>query len=548
MSTLHGSGVGGGLAVGPVLQMAGPLAEPDDTQHGGDAEAELATVTAAIDAVAAELEARGAAAGGEAEQVLKAAVLIAKDPALAAQIRSRVEGGQSGERAVFEAMAGYRDLLKGMGGYMAERATDLDDITQRVIAHLRGVPAPGIPDSDEPFILVARDLAPADTAALDYDKVLALVTSDGGPTSHTAILARSKGLTAVVGAAGALDIADGTVIIVDALHGTVDTAPDAAAIEAARSESEARRSALSESSGPGQLADGTAIALLANLGRPEEAEAAIAAGAEGVGLFRTEFLFIASDEAPSREEQAEAYTRLLAAFPGKKVVVRALDAGADKPLPYLTDASEENPALGVRGIRALRAKEHLLRDQLGALADAAAATEADLWVMAPMIADQEETEYFVDLAHSLGLHTAGVMAEVPSAAILADQIVAHADFVSIGTNDLAQYTLAADRLLGAVAKYQDPWHPAVLRLVKMLGDASSAAGKPLGVCGEAAADPALAVVLVGLGVTSLSMAAPAIGAVRASLAGVTLESARAKAAAALSASSPAEARSLAMGA
>jgi phosphotransferase system enzyme I (PtsI) len=233
---------------------------------------------------------------------------------------------------------------------------------------------------------------------------------------------------------------------------------------------------------------------------------------------------------------------MLNKFPGKKVVVRALDAGADKPLAFLNDAEEENPALGLRGLRSLRASEDILREQLTALAQADAASEADVWVMAPMVATVEETEYFVGLAHELGLKTAGVMVEVPSLALLADRVLQHADFASIGTNDLTQYTLAADRMLGSVSAYQDPWHPAVLRLVGEVGAAGAALGKPVGVCGEAAADPLLAVVLVGLGATSLSMSPSALADVRATLARFTIEQAREFAVVALTADGAASAR------
>ncbi|WP_164861615.1 phosphoenolpyruvate--protein phosphotransferase, partial [Microbacterium sp. CPCC 204701] len=292
----------------------------------------------------------------------------------------------------------------------------------------------------------------------------------------------------------------------------------------------------------GALADGTAVPLLANLGNADGAADAVALGAEGVGLFRTEFLFLSANQAPTVEQQREAYTKLLAAFPGKKVVVRVLDAGADKPLPFLNDAHEENPALGLRGLRALRASQDILREQLTALAEADAVTGADLWVMAPMVATVEETEYFVDIARDYGIKTAGVMVEVPSSALLADRILEHADFASIGTNDLTQYTLAADRLLGSVAAFQDPWHPAVLRLIREVGDAGRTHAKPVGICGEAAADPLLAVVLVGLGATSLSMAPTALADVRATLLQHTLDDAREIAAAALSASDAASAR------
>jgi phosphotransferase system enzyme I (PtsI) len=425
---------------------------------------------------------------------------------------------------------------------MGERATDLNDVSQRAVAHLQGVSAPGVPDPDHAFILVARDLAPADTALLDLDKVLALVTSDGGPTSHTAILAREKSIVAVVGAAGALDLEDGQVVIVDAGTGTVSVSPTDEEQAAATATIADRAAVADVPVGPGALADGTAVPLLANLGSVDGAAPAIEKGAEGVGLFRTEFLFLDADRAPTVAEQQEKYTQLLTAFAGKKVVVRALDAGADKPLSFLNDEPEENPALGLRGLRALRANEPILRDQLTALANADAVTDAELWVMAPMVSTVEETRYFTTLARELGIKTAGVMIEVPAAALLADRLLPDTDFASIGTNDLTQYTLAADRLLGSVASFQDPWHPAVLRLVGEVGKAGAALDKPVGICGEAAADPLLAVVLVGLGATSLSMSPAALADVRAELVKYTLVQAKEFADIALSANSAVEAR------
>ncbi len=539
---LRGVGVGRGIAIGPILRMPDPLPEPGPESHGGDASAEFSRVQEALAAVGAELGAKGERAGGEAQAVLEAASMMAQDPMLVDDVRARIDGGTTGERAVFEAFASFQEQLIAMGGYMAERATDLGDVAQRIIANLRGVPAPGVPESDTPFVLVAPDLAPADTALLNLDQVLGLITRDGGPTSHTAILARSKSIPAIVGVAGALDLTDGTVVIADASAGTVTSDPSDAALADARAAQVQREAAASAPITAGALADGTKVPLLANLGSPKDAARAVELGAEGVGLFRTEFLFLDSATAPTVEEQTAQYTELLQHFPGRKVVVRALDAGADKPLAFLNDAHEENPALGLRGLRALRASEQVLRDQLQALVNAQAATEADLWVMAPMVSDAAESAWFVEFGKSLGLRTVGVMAEVPSLAVVADQVAEVTDFVSIGTNDLTQYTLAADRMLGSVASYQDPWHPAVLRLVKLLGDAGAAAGKPVGVCGEAAADPQLAVVLVGLGVTTLSMTPAALADVRAELLGVTLEQARARALAALSATTAAEAR------
>ncbi|HQG69342.1 MAG TPA: phosphoenolpyruvate--protein phosphotransferase [Rhodoglobus sp.] len=539
---LHGVGVGRGVAVGPILRMPDPLPEPVAGPHAGDPAAEYAHVEKSLAAVAEELAAKGAKAGGEARAVLEAASMMAQDPTLTADVRVRIDSGTSGERAVFEAFASFQEQLTAMGGYMAERASDLADVSQRIIAHLRGVPVPGVPTSDTPFILVAPDLAPADTALLELDKVLALITRDGGPTSHTAILARSKSIVAVVGVTGALDLTDGTLVIADAATGVIVSDPTPTAIAAAEARIVERAALAVAPITDGALADGTKIPLLANLGSPKDAEAAVALGAEGVGLFRTEFLFLDSTTAPTVAEQARQYIDLLQHFPGKKVVVRALDAGADKPLSFLNAAHEENPALGLRGLRALRANQQILADQLQALVNAQAATTADLWVMAPMVSDAEETTWFVDYGKKLGLKTVGVMAEVPSLAVVADQVAEVSDFVSIGTNDLTQYTLAADRMLGSVASYQDPWHPAVLRLVKMLGDAGAAAGKPVGVCGEAAADPKLAVVLVGLGCTTLSMTPAALADVRAELRTVTLKEAQARAARALAATTAADAR------
>jgi phosphotransferase system enzyme I (PtsI) len=542
---LHGVGVGRGVAIGPILRMPDPLSEPSDEARMGDAESELASVVHALSSVAAELVARGEKAGGAARDVLEAASLMAQDPTLVDDVTARIESGRTGERAVFEAFGAFQDMLTAMGGLMAERATDLGDVSQRIIAQLRGVPAPGVPTSDDPFILVAPDLAPADTALLDLGMVLGLITRDGGPTSHTAILARSKSIPAIVGVTGALELVDGMVVIADATAGFVRVSPSEAEVVDARRRIADRAASAAAPITDGALADGTKIPLLANLGSPAEAAAAVALGAEGVGLFRTEFLFLDSKSAPTVEQQRVQYAQLLGHFAGRKVVVRALDAGADKPLSFLNDAHEENPALGLRGLRALRASEPILRDQLTALALADAETEAELWVMAPMVSDSEETEYFVALGRELGLKTLGVMAEVPSLALLADQVLESADFVSVGTNDLTQYTLAADRLLGSVAHFQDPWHPAVLRLVKLVGDSGRRSGKPVGICGVAAADPQLAVVLVGLGATTLSMTPAALADVRAELATVTLAEAERRAAAALGARSAAGARAAA---
>ena len=538
---IKGVGIGRGVAVGKVIRMAPPLEEPADVRRDASVSAveENERVTKAMAKVNAELnhKAEQAANGDEgakqAAPILQAIAMFASDPSLAENIKNLVNGGKTGERAVLEGFAQVEEMFKMIGGYQAERAADLHDVGQRVIAELRGVAAPGVPESDDPFVLVAEDLSPADTAALDMSKTLAIVTSQGGPTSHTAILARARGIVSVVSAAEAADLKDGEQVIVNAAKGEVVTEPTDEEIKQAEAAKEHAAKAKELRGQAGGTKDGHLVPLLANLGKPADAKTALEYGAEGVGLFRSEFLFIGNSEPPSVEEQTKAYTELLSQFPGKKVVIRMLDAGADKPLPFLTPEDEPNPALGLRGLRTLREHKEVLEGQLKALAAADAQTDADLWVMAPMVADEYEADYFVKLGKSFGLKKVGAMAEVPSIALMADKVAEVADFVSIGTNDLTQYTMAADRTLGSVAGYQTAWHPAVLRAIKLICDAGNAKGMPVGVCGEAAADPDLAVVLTGLGVNSLSMTPVALDDVRAQLAEVTFEEAQAKAKAAL---------------
>ena len=538
---IKGVGIGRGVAVGPVIRMAAALPEPSDAPRADSvsADSEIERVTKSLALVNADLNRRAeeAANGDEgakqAAPILQAIAMFASDPALAQSINTLIEQGKTAERAVLEGFGAVEEMFKAIGGYQGERAADLHDVGQRVIADLMGVPAPGVPVSDTPFVLVAEDLSPADTAGLDLDKTLAIVTSQGGPTSHTAILARARGIVAVVSAAGADDLKNGETVIVNAAESTITTEPSDEQVAAAKAAKAKAAKAKELRGNPGATKDGHHIPLLANVGKPSDGKTALEYGAEGVGLFRSEFLFIGNAEPPSVEEQTKAYAELLAQFPGKKVVIRMLDAGADKPLPVLTPEDEPNPALGLRGLRTLRTHMNVLEGQLKALAAADAQTDADLWVMAPMVADAHEAAYFVKLGKSFGLKKVGVMAEVPSIALMADQVAKVADFVSIGTNDLTQYTLAADRTLGSVANYQTAWHPAVLRAIKLIADAGNANGMPVGVCGEAAADPDLAVVLTGIGVNSLSMTPVALDDVRAELAGVTLEEAQEKAAKAL---------------
>ncbi|NUP58476.1 MAG: phosphoenolpyruvate--protein phosphotransferase [Pseudarthrobacter sp.] len=546
MQNFPGVGVSPGRVIGTVRQMPKPISEPaagEQLAPGTTAEEATAALKAASQAVHDELKARAAHATGDGKAVLEATALMAKDTMLIKGAAKLVARGVSAERAIWESGSSVSEMLHNLGGYMAERATDVLDVRARIVAELRGVPAPGIPASATPFILVADDLAPADTATLDPNKVLALVTAGGGPQSHTAIIARSLGLPAVVAAVGVDEIPDGTEVFVDGAGGTVTAEPDEA-LRAAAEAWAATASLLSEFTGTGSTADGHQVPLLANVGGGKDAEAAAKLGAQGVGLFRTEFCFLERDTEPSVEEQAAAYKSVFDAFPGKKVVLRTLDAGADKPLPFLTDSTEPNPALGVRGYRTDFTTPGVLDRQLEAIALAADQSEADVWVMAPMISTAEEAARFASMCADAGIKTPGVMVEVPSAALTAESILREVGFASLGTNDLTQYAMAADRQLGPLANLNTPWQPAVLRLVGLTVEGSRAEGhnKPVGVCGEAAADPALAVVLTGLGVTTLSMTARSLAAVAAVLKTVTLSEAQELAKLALSAPSATEAR------
>ncbi|MGV9884811.1 phosphoenolpyruvate--protein phosphotransferase [Streptomyces sp. NPDC003006] len=544
-TTLRGVGVSHGVAIGEVRHMGTAVLEPPAKQiPAEEAEREQGRARQAVEAVAADLNARGHLAGGEAQAVLEAQAMIAQDPELMSDVDRRITVGSTAERAVYDAFSHYRELLAGAGEYMAGRVADLDDVRNRIVARLLGVPMPGVPDSDEPYVLIARDLAPADTALLDPALVLGFVTEEGGPTSHSAILARALGVPAIVALPGAGELVEGTVVAVDGSTGEIFVNPSMEKRERLQAAAAERKATLAASTGPGATSDGHKVPLLANVGGPADVPAAVEAGAEGVGLFRTEFLFLDdSTKAPSEEKQVEAYRKVLEAFPEGRVVVRVLDAGADKPLDFLTPTDEPNPALGVRGLRALLDHPEVLRTQLTALAKAAEGLPVYLEVMAPMVADRTDAKAFADACREAGLQAKfGAMVEIPSAALRARSILQEVEFLSLGTNDLAQYAFAADRQVGAVSRLQDPWQPALLDLVSLSAEAARAEGKSCGVCGEAASDPLLACVLTGLGVTSLSMGAASIPYVRATLGKYTLAQCERAALAARAADTAEEAR------
>lgn len=512
--TLRGIGVSPGSAYGPVVLVAPPVRAPEGEPGADDPDAALVGVKAAFESVAVDLEARAGRADDTAAQILSATALIARDKSLHKAAGKHLVAGQGPATSIESAVDEFVVQFEALGGYFAERVADLRDVGARAVAAVLGVPAPGVPSLAGPSVIVADDLAPAETAVLDRDLVLAIVTRGGGRTSHTAILAAQRGIPAVVQCEGALELAVGSPVAVDGDMGAVTIDPSEAFVADLAARGERRAAALAESTGPGRTSDGHAVPLLANIGDVDDAVAAAAADVEGVGLFRTEFVFLSATSAPTVEEQAEVYRRVLVPFGDRRVVVRTLDAGADKPLAFADLGPEENPALGRRGLRLSAERPDLLESQLAALAVATKDTGADVRVMAPMVATAEEAEWFARRARDHGLPKAGVMIEVPGAALRARHVLAGVDFASIGTNDLSQYTMAADRMQGALSDLLDPWQPAVLDVVAAACDGGGVTATPIGVCGEAAGDPLLALVLVGLGASSLSMAPSKVALVR----------------------------------
>jgi phosphotransferase system enzyme I (PtsI) len=510
-----------------------------------DPEAAAAELSAAFADVAATLQARADAATGTLHEVLSATALMAADPSLAGGAAAKVRAGAVPARAVVEVAGQFIDLFAAAGGYMAERATDLASVRDRVVARLLGLPEPGVPTLSAPSVVVAEDLSPADTAVLDLDKVLGIVIERGGRTSHTAIIAGQLGLPCIVRATDAAGLADGDLVAVDAARGTVTVDPDEATVAAVETR-RAALAALAADTADGATADGHPVQLLANIGTAQDAARLEEVAVQGVGLFRTEVLFLGAQSAPTLEDQTTTYAHALSALGERKVVFRTLDAGADKPLAFVNQLDEENPALGIRAYRLVRTAPELLHTQLAAIAAAAQETGGHPWVMAPMVATVEEAAEFAASARAAGLGTVGVMVEIPAVALRAADVLAEVDFVSIGTNDLAQYTMATDRLRGELADLLDIWQPAVLDLVAATAAAGLAAGKPVGVCGESAADPVMALALTGMGITSLSMAPAALAGVRYSLRSHTLETCRAIAAAARAARTAPEARAAAL--
>ncbi|TPF94914.1 hypothetical protein BW14_00415 [Bifidobacterium sp. UTBIF-68] len=585
---LRGIGVSSGVTSGRVRLMHEPPGVDEGELACADPQSDMIRVRAAMAAVAATLRERSLQAADDTTRAMLAAnARLTEDRGLDKAIMKHLSAGDGVTHAVANAVDEYIERFGKAGGMMAERITDLNDIRNRIIAELRGLPGAGLHRDamcDIPVILVARDLSPADAAALDPAVVRGLVLEEGGATGHTAILAAERGIPAVVRVHGVLEsAADDGRIVLDGGTGEVIINPDAADLDRAAGRA-ARRKALLHDSASGaadgtaagiaaagtvgdaaagdaaatfaMTADGCRILLNANVGTPAEAEEAARAGVDGIGLLRSEFLFLNRSQAPTEAEQTAAYARAVQAFGGRPVVVRTFDAGADKPLAFARIGGNEtpavtNPALGVRGIRLGMLREDLLDTQLAALANAYRASGHSisghsLKVMAPMVTTMQETKWFVDKAHAAGLPHAGIMIETPAAAVQAASLLAVADFASIGTNDLMQYTMAADRLDGSLSGLLDPWQPALLRMMRIAVEGGLAAGKPISVCGEAAGDPLLALVFVGFGIRSLSMAWRKAAAVRSALRLHSLADCRRMAQAALDARSAVEARQSAL--
>jgi phosphoenolpyruvate-protein phosphotransferase len=531
---IRGVAASPGVANGPWVRFERKA--PVSRTTVADPEAEVTRLIAAADAVgrASERladEVRKAGHPDEAE-VFSAHAMIARDPDLLDSAAAHIRADRADAAAAITAAAtSVADQLRALGDkLLAGRAADVLDVGDRVARQLSGLADAGV-RLTEPSIVVAEDLPPSLTATLPRDRLLGIALEASSPTAHAAILARAYGIPAVVGATGLLSALDaagrGSALALDGETGEVLVAPTKEDVTRYEARADAirrdRGRDVEEAGLPAVTKDGVAIELLANIGSPGEAAGAVASGARGVGLFRTEFLFLERSSPPSEDEQADAYGKAVAAFAPRPVTIRLLDVGGDKPIPYLPLKEEDNPFLGVRALRLADRQPDIFVTQLRACYRAA--VEGRVKVMAPMVADAGDVATFrrlVDRAREelvaegrpIGALDLGVMLEIPSAILTADSYVRELSFVSIGTNDLLQYTLAADRGNPALERYRDSLHPALLRLIRLAVEAANRSGIELSVCGEMAGDPEAGLLLVGLGVRALSMVPGNIASVR----------------------------------
>jgi phosphotransferase system enzyme I (PtsI) len=528
--TLRGTGVTPRSGVGSVVWYGRDISLPDPEEADIDPDVEDERFADAVEAARAELESEREATaeriGEDEAAVFDAHIQFLEDPTIEGAVETMVRDGLPAPHAVDAAFGEHIEQFEGMDGRMAERADDLRDVRDRLLRLLTDGERVDLGDLPEGSVVLAERLTPSDTAQLDSERVAGFATVTGGRTSHAAIFARSLGLPAVVGVGDVLEtVESGEEVVIDGDSGEVLVGPDD--IERAAVSADSGAAIVDESV---ETTDGRHIEVAANVGRPAELEPAAQRGADGVGLYRTEFLFLDRETPPSEDEQYEAVREALDTFPDGRVVVRTLDIGGDKRIPYLDLPEEENPFLGERGIRrSLGPDSNLFATQLRALLRAGADGAGDLAVMFPLVATVEELDAALEALDTAGADLGGrggndmdpevgVMIETPSAAFVADELAARVDFLSIGTNDLTQYVMAADRENERVGDLHDPTHPGVLRAIHRTVTAAHAEDAWVGMCGEMAGDSELTELLVGLGLDELSMSAVTIPEVKTAVA------------------------------
>jgi multiphosphoryl transfer protein len=518
-----------GLAIGTIRQyrqrkIVVEVTAKDPTAEGKELLRAISAAQVELQQLYQEVKERAGAADAA---IFRAHAEFLDDPELIEETLALIHKGHSAGWAWQEAIQARVAAMKKVADpLIAGRATDLNDVGTRVLKLLGGLldDEPSVPQ--EQVILLADDLTPSDTATLDPACVLGFCTASGGPTSHTAIIARSLNIPAIVAAGPAvLNQLNGAMAILDGDRGNLYLEPSEADIASARlaqsAQADVRDAEYQARFEPALTTDGHRLEVVANIGRASEAAQAIEAGAEGVGLMRTEFLFLERNSPPTEEEQYQAYTEMVKAMGGLPLIIRTLDIGGDKEVPYLDLAPESNPFLGLRGIRLCLAHPELFEPQLRAIYRAS--LHGPVKIMFPMVATMEDLQAGQDMAEAIRQEVGadhleiGIMIEVPSAVMMAEELAREADFFSIGTNDLTQYTLAMDRLHPLLAKRADGLHPAVLRMIWKTVQAAKSEGKWVGVCGGIAGDPLGAVLMAGLGVRELSMSIPSVAAVKAKL-------------------------------
>ena len=541
--TLQGIAASDGIAIAKVYT----LTEPDLTVTKvtvEDSEKEVSRLDDALAASIKDVELIKETAlknlGEEEAQVFDAHLMVLSDPELIGQVKDNITSNKvNAESALKEVTDMFISIFAGMedNPYMQERAADIRDVSKRILAHLLGVKIPSPATIKDEVIIVAADLTPSDTAQLNRQYVKAFVTDIGGRTSHSAIMARSLEIPAIVGTKEVTSTAkDGDIIIVDGLTGDVFLNPSEEVVAEYRAKAEAFAAQQSEweklKDSKTYTKDGHQVELAANIGTPKDLEGVVNNGAEGVGLYRTEFLYMDSHEMPTEEDQFEAYKAVLEGMNGKPVVVRTMDIGGDKELPYLPLPHEMNPFLGYRAIRISLNEPEMFRTQLRALLRAS--VYGKLRIMFPMIAtlndfrgakallEEEKAKLIAEGVAVSDDIQVGIMIEIPAAAVLAHQFAKEVDFFSIGTNDLIQYTMAADRMNERVSYLYQPYNPSILTLIKHVIDSAHKEGKWAGMCGEMAGDQTAVPLLVGLGLDEFSMSASSVLKTRSLIAKLTL--------------------------